>query len=67
MRFYDPDEGNIFLDGINLKQIDLKWLRQNIGYVGQQPVLFATSIKENLMFGKEVATQEQINKALHMA
>ncbi len=67
MRFYDPDEGNIFLDGINLKQIDLKWLRQNIGYVGQQPVLFATSIKENLMFGKEDATQEQINKALHMA
>jgi ATP-binding cassette subfamily B (MDR/TAP) protein 1 len=35
MRFYDPDEGNIFLDGINLKRLDLGWLRSKIGYVGQ--------------------------------
>lgn len=35
MRFYDPDEGNIFIDGVNLKEIDLIWLREQIGYVGQ--------------------------------
>jgi ABC-type multidrug transport system fused ATPase/permease subunit len=35
MRFYDPDEGSIELDGINLKDIDLQWLRSHIGYVGQ--------------------------------
>lgn len=45
MRFYDPDEGRILLDGVDLKLIDLKWLRENIGYVGQEPVLFATTIK----------------------
>ena len=35
MRFYDPDEGSIFIDGIDLREIDLQWLRQIIGYVGQ--------------------------------
>jgi len=45
MRFYDPDEGYISLDGNDLKILDLGWLRNQIGYVGQEPVLFATSIK----------------------
>ena len=35
MRFYDPDEGKITLDGVDLRDLDLKWLRENIGYVGQ--------------------------------
>lgn len=51
MRFYDPDEGKVTLDGHDLRDIDLEWLRQQIGYVGQEPILFATSIKENLLFG----------------
>ena len=45
MRFYDPDEGKITLDGHDLKELDLEWLRKQIGYVGQEPILFATSIK----------------------
>ena len=61
MRFYDPDQGTIYLDNINLKQIDLGWLRSKIGYVGQEPVLFAMTIKENLLFGREEATDEEIN------
>ena len=56
LRFYDPDEGRITLDGVDLKKIDLYWLRNQFGYVGQEPVLFATSIRENLMFGNEKAT-----------
>ena len=56
MRFYDPDEGRITIDGHDLKDLDLKWYRENIGYVGQEPVLFATSIKENLLFAKDDAT-----------
>ena len=52
MRFYDPDEGRITLDGIDLKELDIAWLRSIIGYVGQEPVLFATSIKRNLLFAK---------------
>ena len=56
MRFYDPDEGRVTLDGHDLRTLDLIWLRQQIGYVGQEPVLFATTIKENLLFGSENAT-----------
>jgi ATP-binding cassette subfamily B (MDR/TAP) protein 1 len=67
MRFYDPDEGSIMLDGVDLRDLDLVWLRENIGYVGQEPVLFATSIRENLSFGKEDATEEEINDALRKA
>ena len=52
LRFYDPDQGRVTLDGVDLREIDLAWLRSQIGYVGQEPVLFATSIRENLLFGK---------------
>lgn len=52
MRLYDPDQGRITLDGVDLKEINLSWLRKQIGYVGQEPVLFAASIRENLLFGK---------------
>lgn len=52
MRFYDPEIGRVTLDGVDLRELDLIWLRQQFGYVGQEPVLFATSIKENLLFGK---------------
>jgi ATP-binding cassette subfamily B (MDR/TAP) protein 1 len=45
MRFYDPIEGRILLDGNDIRDIDLNWLRSQIGYVGQEPILFATSIK----------------------
>jgi len=45
MRFYDPDRGSITLDGVDLRDLDLYWLRGQIGYVGQEPVLFATTIK----------------------
>lgn len=45
MRFYDPDEGRITLDGVDLRELDIYWLRDQIGYVGQEPVLFATSLR----------------------
>ena len=67
MRFYDPIEGRITLDGVDLRDLDLVWLREKIGYVGQEPVLFATSIKENLLFGNEDATDEEIDAALKQA
>lgn len=67
MRFYDPDEGRITLDGADLRDLDLNWLRRQMGYVGQEPVLFATTIRENLLFGKEDATEEEIIQALSAA
>ncbi|KAG6474695.1 hypothetical protein ZIOFF_068633 [Zingiber officinale] len=52
--------GEILLDGTDIKRLQLKWLRSQIGLVSQELVLFATSIKENTLFGKEDATMEEV-------
>ena len=67
MRFYDPDEGEVLLDGRNLKDLDLDWLRANIGYVTQEPVLFAASIKENLLLGREEVSERELWEVLRKA
>ncbi|XP_022863382.1 putative multidrug resistance protein [Olea europaea var. sylvestris] len=66
-RFYDPIEGDIFLDGYKIKRLHLKWLRSQMGLVNQEPILFATSIKENILFGKEEASAEDVEKAAKAA
>ena len=66
-RFYDVASGSITIDGINVKNLKLSWLRKNIGYVGQEPVLFAMSIRENLILSKENASDSEIIEALKMA
>ena len=50
-RFYDPNDGEIKINGINLKDLDLKWLRNNIGIVSQEPILNSCSIKDNILYG----------------
>lgn len=50
-RFYDPLAGMIKLDGIDIKELNIKWLRSQIGLVSQEPILFATTIKENVAHG----------------
>jgi ATP-binding cassette subfamily B (MDR/TAP) protein 1 len=52
LRFYDPDEGQILLDGVDIKELNIRWLRSQIGYVGQEPVLFSGSVKDNVKKGK---------------
>jgi ATP-binding cassette, subfamily B (MDR/TAP), member 1 len=66
-RFYEPLSGSIELDGINLKAYNVKYLRSLIGYVGQEPTLFATSIRGNIRYGNPDATEEQIIEAAKMA
>lgn len=66
-RFYDPEAGEVLIDGVNLKQLQLKWIREKIGLVSQEPILFATTIKENIAYGKENATQEEIRTAIELA
>jgi len=69
-RFYDletEENGSISLDGHELKELNLKWMRENIGYVGQEPVLFATSVRENMLMAKEDATDAEIWGALKKA
>ena len=57
-RLYEPIEGEVFLDGINIKEYNLEYLRSLIGYVKQEPVLFNTSIRQNIIFGREEKLQE---------
>lgn len=52
-RFYDCEQGRITVDGHELKSLDLTWLRQQIGYVQQEPNLFGLSIRENMLYGVE--------------
>ncbi|KAL2344233.1 hypothetical protein Fmac_005518 [Flemingia macrophylla] len=66
-RFYEPLSGQILLDGRNIRDLDIKWLRQQIGLVNQEPALFATSIRENILYGKDDATPEEINKAVSLS
>ena len=66
-RFYDPANGSVLLDGVDIKTLRLSWLRQQIGLVSQEPVLFSGSIMENIAYGKEGASKEEIEAAAKMA
>uniref|UniRef100_H3H425 Bile salt export pump n=1 Tax=Phytophthora ramorum TaxID=164328 RepID=H3H425_PHYRM len=66
-RFYDPNEGSILLDGRDVKTLNVKWLRSQIGLVSQEPVLFATTIFENIAAGGDNITREQAVAAAKLA
>jgi len=66
-RFYDPASGDIKVDKFFLKDINIKCLRHQIGLVSQEPVLFSGTIAENISYGKEGATQEEIEAAARSA
>ncbi|KAJ1687410.1 hypothetical protein LUZ63_018800 [Rhynchospora breviuscula] len=66
-RFYDPQAGEVLIDGVNIKTLKLGWIRERIGLVSQEPLLFMTTIKENILYGKEGATLEEVRRAVEMA
>lgn len=66
-RFYDPDSGTVRLDGTDLRDINVGWLRNHISLVNQQPALFPTSIRENIAAGLTGATEEDVINAAKMA
>ncbi|XP_057742144.1 ABC transporter B family member 1 [Arachis stenosperma] len=66
-RFYDPSSGQVLLDGNDVKSLKLKWLRQQIGLVSQEPALFATTIRENILLGRSDADQVEIEEAARVA
>ncbi|KAL0644694.1 hypothetical protein Bca4012_042984 [Brassica carinata] len=63
LRFYDPVHGEILLDGVSINMLQVNWLRLQMGLVSQEPALFATSIEENILFGKEDASMEEVVEA----
>lgn len=62
-RFYEPKNGRIEIDGIDYRERSLQWLHQQLGYVLQSPQLFSTSIKENILYGRLDATDEEVIEA----
>ena len=59
LRFYDVDEGEILINGIDIKDINLAWLRNNIGIVSQEPVLTSGTIRENILYGVDNYTEKK--------
>ena len=57
----------VTVDGYDIRYLNLKWLREQIGVVSQEPILFATTIAENIRYGKDGVTQEDIERATKMA
>ncbi|CAF4895872.1 unnamed protein product [Rotaria sp. Silwood1] len=66
-RFYDFDSGAIFIDDHQIIEYNLKWLRQHIGVVSQEPVLFQATIRENILLGKDDATNDEVEEAAKIA
>ena len=66
-RFYEPTEGKILIDGVDYRERSVGWLHSNIGYVLQSPHLFTGTSEENIRYGKQDATREEIEQAAKMA
>ncbi len=62
-RFYDPNQGVIRLDGADIRELDPTWLRKQVGMVAQEPVLFSTTIEENIRYGRPDASEVEIQTA----
>ncbi|CAM4968326.1 unnamed protein product, partial [Rotaria socialis] len=63
LRYYEPSSGEITIDGKPITNYNVQHLRENIGVVSQEPVLFGMTIYENIRFGKLNATQDEIEEA----
>ena len=66
-RFYDPISGSVELDGVDLTKLNVKWLRDQLGLVSQEPTLFNTTIGENIKYGYPEASQKEIEEAAKKA
>ncbi len=67
LRLYDPTTGAIRLDGVDLRELDPSWLREQVGVVSQEPILFSTSIAENIRYGRPAATDAELEAAARAA
>ncbi|CAO2208334.1 unnamed protein product [Urochloa humidicola] len=66
-RFYDPQAGQVLIDGIDIRRMKLGWIRGKISLVSQEPVLFSTTIRENIAYGMENLTLDEIKRAIELA
>ncbi|TYI30561.1 hypothetical protein ES332_A05G396800v1 [Gossypium tomentosum] len=66
-RFYDPVAGQILLDGRDLKLYNLRWLRNHLGLVQQEPIIFSTTIRENIIYARHNASESEMKEAARIA
>ena len=66
-RLYDPESGRVLLDGRDLKELDPNWLRQQVGTVAQEPLLFSRSIADNIRYARAEATDAEVEQAARTA
>lgn len=67
LRYYDPQGGRILVDGVDLRDLDLAWWRNQVGIVSQEPTLFAGTIEENIAYGRSGSTPEEVRNAAEQA
>lgn len=67
MRFYDPDFGQVLIDGVDIKTFNIKSLRERMGLVMQEPTLFNYTIKENILYGNTKASNQEIRNAVEIS
>ncbi|MGC9066296.1 MAG: ABC transporter ATP-binding protein [Candidatus Ratteibacteria bacterium] len=67
LRLYEPKKGLILYDGIDIRKFTLKSLREKIGFVSQEPIIFSDTIRNNICFGSENITEEQFQNAVNIA
>ncbi|XP_023550202.1 ABC transporter B family member 20 isoform X2 [Cucurbita pepo subsp. pepo] len=66
-RFYDPVAGQVLLDGRDLKNYNLRWLRNHLGLVQQEPIIFSTTIRENIIYARHNASEAEMKEAARIA
>ncbi|PIN03483.1 Peptide exporter, ABC superfamily [Handroanthus impetiginosus] len=66
-RFYDPVAGQILLDGRDLKSYNLRWLRNHLGLIQQEPIIFSTTIRENIIYARHNASEAEMKEAARIA
>ncbi|OVA03547.1 ABC transporter [Macleaya cordata] len=66
-RFYDPVAGQVLLDGRDLKLFNVRWLRNHLGLVQQEPIIFSTTIRENIIYARHNATEAEMKEAARIA
>src|SRR6185436_7321402 len=67
LRFYDPQQGRVTIDGVDAREADPRELRQRIAVVAQEPVIFATIVAENVRYGRPDASEAEVREALAAA
>ena len=67
MRFYDPEFGQVLIDGVDVRTMNVNSLRKRLGLVQQEPMLFNYTLKENILYGRLDASNEEIYRAAQQA